>query len=212
MSFGTVLQEESKAIWNCCLLPTVSTSLLLRPTVKGLHCSEVTVGGTCIGNAAEAGPRGCPGRKGRRTHVIGPRMPHRTRRGIWLGRNGSLARAAHVAAEHEHLKSPAPIARSKLPYWVAKLAASIFQGHANKSHHGHLGDSFVGEWANLGAGTVNSNLLNTYSEVLHAVWSPMGRPLRSVAERFLGCVIGDHVKTAIGTRIMTGSCPWEPAR
>jgi hypothetical protein len=79
----------------------------------------------------------------------------------------------------------------------------VFQGFANKVHEGFLGDSWVGEWTNLGAGTTNSNLLNTYSEVA-AQLEPGGSRERT-GETFLGAMIGDHVKTAIGTRIMTGS-------
>ena len=84
-----------------------------------------------------------------------------------------------------------------------EIGACVFQGFANKSHHGHLGDSWVGEWVNLGAGTVNSNLLNTYGEVSLRL-EPNGPRIRS-GRNFLGAIIGDHVKTAIGTRIMTGS-------
>jgi hypothetical protein len=80
---------------------------------------------------------------------------------------------------------------------------TIFQGLSNKAHEGFLGDSHVGEWVNLGAGTANSNLLNTYQEVI-AQRSP-GSPRERTGETFLGCVLGDHVKTAICTRIMTGS-------
>lgn len=84
-----------------------------------------------------------------------------------------------------------------------EIGGTVFQGFANKSHHGHLGDSWIGAWANLGAGTVNSNLLNTYGDVAMRL-SPDGPRLRS-GRQFLGCVIGDHAKTAIGTRIMTGT-------
>ena len=84
-----------------------------------------------------------------------------------------------------------------------EVGGTIFQGFGNKSHEGHLGDSWVGEWVNLGAATVNSNLLNTYGEVSMRL-EPDGPRLRS-GRQFLGCVIGDHVKTAIGTRIMTGT-------
>lgn len=84
-----------------------------------------------------------------------------------------------------------------------EVGGTIFQGFANKAHDGYLGDSFVGEWVNLGAGTTNSNLLNTYGEVL-ARATPTGRHERT-GEQFLGAIIGDHVKTAICTRIMTGS-------
>jgi UDP-N-acetylglucosamine diphosphorylase/glucosamine-1-phosphate N-acetyltransferase len=84
-----------------------------------------------------------------------------------------------------------------------EVGATIFQGYSNKSHSGHLGDSWVGKWVNLGAGTDNSNLLNTYGEVTMRI-EPDG-PRHRTGLTFLGAIIGDHVKTAIGTRLMTGS-------
>lgn len=84
-----------------------------------------------------------------------------------------------------------------------EVTGTVFQSHSNKAHDGFLGDSYVGEWVNLGAGTTNSNLLNTYGEVL-GVATPGGRVERT-GQTFLGCVLGDHVKTAICTRIMTGA-------
>lgn len=84
-----------------------------------------------------------------------------------------------------------------------EVAGVIFQGYANKAHEGFLGDSWVGEWSNLGAGTTNSNLLNTYSEVVAK--ATCDGPRERTGETFLGAMIGDHVRTAIGTRIMTGS-------
>jgi UDP-N-acetylglucosamine diphosphorylase/glucosamine-1-phosphate N-acetyltransferase len=83
-----------------------------------------------------------------------------------------------------------------------EVGGTIFQGYANKSHEGHLGDSWVGKWANLGAGTTNSNLLNTYGEV--AVRLEPGGSFHRTGQTFLGAIIGDHVKTAILTRLMTG--------
>jgi UDP-N-acetylglucosamine diphosphorylase/glucosamine-1-phosphate N-acetyltransferase len=86
---------------------------------------------------------------------------------------------------------------------AGEVGGTIFHGFANKAHDGHLGDSWVGKWANLGAGTTNSNLLNTYAEVV-ARATPGGKNERT-GQQFLGAVIGDHVKTAICTRIMTGA-------
>ena len=86
---------------------------------------------------------------------------------------------------------------------AGEIGGTIIQGYSNKGHDGHLGDSWLGEWVNLGAATTNSNLLNTYGEVT-AVAEPRGARERT-GETFFGCVLGDHVKTAIGTRIMTGS-------
>ncbi len=84
-----------------------------------------------------------------------------------------------------------------------EVGGVIFQGYSNKAHDGHLGDSWVGEWVNFGAGTTNSNLLNTYGEIAMRL-EPDGRLCRT-GLTFQGAVVGDHVKFAINTRIMTGS-------
>jgi UDP-N-acetylglucosamine diphosphorylase/glucosamine-1-phosphate N-acetyltransferase len=84
-----------------------------------------------------------------------------------------------------------------------EIGGTIFQSYSNKSHDGHLGDSFVGEWVNIGAGSDNSNLLNTYGEVIVRLESHAG--LQRTGRRFWGSIIGDHVKLAIGTRLMTGT-------
>lgn len=86
---------------------------------------------------------------------------------------------------------------------AGEVGGTIFQGYSNKGHDGHLGDSYVGEWVNLGAGTTNSNLLNTYGEVICAAAPGMSN--EKTGQQFLGAIIGDHVKTAICTRIMTGA-------
>jgi UDP-N-acetylglucosamine diphosphorylase/glucosamine-1-phosphate N-acetyltransferase len=90
---------------------------------------------------------------------------------------------------------------------AGEIGGTIFQGFANKAHDGHLGDSYIGEWANLGAGTTNSNLLNTYGEVIAKAFGPDGKPGSNerTGEQFLGAIIGDHGKFAICTRIMTGA-------
>ncbi len=85
---------------------------------------------------------------------------------------------------------------------AGEVSGCVFQGFANKAHDGFLGDSWIGEWVNLGAQTVGSNLLNTYGEVLCR--RAPDAPRERTGETFLGAIIGDHVKTAIGTRLMTG--------
>lgn len=103
--------------------------------------------------------------------------------------------------EHAHIKAGTAIG----PFCKVggEIGGTIFQGYANKAHEGHLGDSWIGEWVNLGAGTTNSNLLNTYAQVIAQALP--GGPRERTAETFLGAIIGDHVKTAISTRIMTGA-------
>ncbi len=82
-----------------------------------------------------------------------------------------------------------------------EISASIVLGHANKSHDGFVGHSYLGRWANLGAGTTTSNLKNTYGTV--ALWTPEG--VRDTGLQFLGTLLGDHAKTGIGLRLTTGS-------
>ena len=84
-----------------------------------------------------------------------------------------------------------------------EVSGIIMQGHANKAHDGYAGDTWMGAWVNLGAGTITSNLLNTYGEIV-AQASPSAKRQKT-GLTFFGSIIGDHVKTAIGTRLMTGS-------
>ncbi|RLS93617.1 MAG: hypothetical protein DWI12_08595 [Planctomycetota bacterium] len=84
-----------------------------------------------------------------------------------------------------------------------EVGGTIFQSYSNKSHDGHLGDSFIGEWVNIGAGSDNSNLLNTYGDVIVRL-EPEGG-LLATGRQFWGSVIADHAKLAIGTRLMTGT-------
>ena len=76
----------------------------------------------------------------------------------------------------------------------------IVLGHSNKGHDGFVGHSILGRWVNLGAGTITSNLKNTYGTV--ALWTPDG--IRDSGLQFLGTMFGDHVKTGIGMRLTTG--------
>ncbi len=82
-----------------------------------------------------------------------------------------------------------------------EVSNSIFFGCSNKAHEGFIGDSYIGKWVNLGAMTTTSNLKNTYGEIDFE----LGGKAIPTGQRFLGALIGDHSKTAIGTRLTTGS-------
>jgi UDP-N-acetylglucosamine diphosphorylase / glucose-1-phosphate thymidylyltransferase / UDP-N-acetylgalactosamine diphosphorylase / glucosamine-1-phosphate N-acetyltransferase / galactosamine-1-phosphate N-acetyltransferase len=82
-----------------------------------------------------------------------------------------------------------------------EISDSIVLGLSNKSHDGFVGHSYLGRWVNLGAGTVTSNLKNTYGTV--SLWTPTG--VRDTGTMKLGTFFGDHVKTGIGLRLTTGS-------
>lgn len=81
-----------------------------------------------------------------------------------------------------------------------EVEASVVEPYSNKQHHGFLGHSYLGSWINLGAGTCNSDLKNTYGTV--NMEYPFGKSATGM--QFLGCVMGDYSKTAINTGIFTG--------
>ena len=82
-----------------------------------------------------------------------------------------------------------------------EMSNTIMCGYANKGHDGFVGHSYLGRWTNLGAGTITSNLKNTYGSV--AMWTPGG--MRDTGMQFLGTLFGDHAKTGIGIRLTTGT-------
>jgi UDP-N-acetylglucosamine diphosphorylase/glucosamine-1-phosphate N-acetyltransferase len=78
---------------------------------------------------------------------------------------------------------------------------SVILAYSNKAHDGFLGHAYVGRWVNLGAFTTNSDLKNNYGTVrVGAADGPMETGLMKV-----GCFLGDHVKTGIGTYLNTGT-------
>jgi len=84
---------------------------------------------------------------------------------------------------------------------AGELEATIFHGYGNKAHDGFIGHAYVGEWVNLGAMTTNSDLKNTYGSV--KVWRDGN--LIDTGEKKVGAILGDHVKTGIGTLLDTGA-------
>lgn len=82
-----------------------------------------------------------------------------------------------------------------------ELDASIIHGYSNKQHDGFLGHSYVAEWVNLAADTVNSDLKNTYGTVRVRI---NGVEVES-GQMFVGLTIGDHSKTGIGQMFPTGA-------
>jgi UDP-N-acetylglucosamine diphosphorylase/glucosamine-1-phosphate N-acetyltransferase len=82
-----------------------------------------------------------------------------------------------------------------------EIEETVILGYSNKAHDGFLGHAYIGMWVNLGALTNNSDLKNNYGTV--RVWTPDGEV--DTGHRKVGCFLGDHVKTAIGTLLNTGS-------
>ena len=82
-----------------------------------------------------------------------------------------------------------------------EVEATIIQGHSNKYHEGFLGHAYVGEWVNLGAITSNSDLRNDYGEVHVPL---QGEPI-ATGQAKVGCFIGDHTRTGLGSMLNTGT-------
>lgn len=82
-----------------------------------------------------------------------------------------------------------------------EVTDSVLLGFVNKAHDGHMGHAYLGRWVNLGAFTTNSDLKNNYRSV--RVWTLDGE--RDTGMLKVGCFLGDHVKTGIGTVLNTGT-------
>ncbi|HEY1114418.1 MAG TPA: sugar-1-phosphate guanyl transferase, partial [Chitinophagaceae bacterium] len=81
-----------------------------------------------------------------------------------------------------------------------EIKNSVFLANSNKAHDGYIGDSVIGEWCNLGAGTSNSNLKNNASNVwVYTPDAPVNVGLKC------GVFMGDYSRTAINTSINTGT-------
>jgi UDP-N-acetylglucosamine diphosphorylase/glucosamine-1-phosphate N-acetyltransferase len=81
-----------------------------------------------------------------------------------------------------------------------EIKNSILLGFSNKAHEGYLGDSIIGEWCNLGAGTSNSNIKNSAGPV--RVQMPNGEKEVGIKA---GTLMGDYVRTSINSSINTGT-------
>jgi UDP-N-acetylglucosamine diphosphorylase/glucosamine-1-phosphate N-acetyltransferase len=117
---------------------------------------------------------------------------------------GSLLRGPIAIGEGATVKMGTRIygATTVGPYCTVggEIKNSVLFGFSNKAHDGYLGDSVLGEWCNLGAGTTNSNVKNNASMV--RVYTPGG--LREAGTK-CGVFIGDFSRTAINTSLNTGT-------
>lgn len=117
---------------------------------------------------------------------------------------GSMLRGPLAIGEGAVVKMGAKIygATTIGPYCTAggEIKNSVLFGHSNKAHDGYLGDSVIGAWCNLGAGTSNSNVKNSAGNV--QVYTPTGLINTGLK---CGVLMGDYSRTAINTSINTGS-------
>ena len=83
-----------------------------------------------------------------------------------------------------------------------EIKNSILFANSNKAHDGYLGDSVIGEWCNLGAGTSNSNVKNTATEVGYMLKANAASSISGIKG---GLLMGDYSRSAINTSFNTGS-------
>ena len=122
---------------------------------------------------------------------------------VSIGPHSYLNGPAHLGSgarviEHSAIKDG--VALGHTTKVGGEIECSIIEPYTNKQHHGFLGHSYVGSWVNLGAGTSNSDLKNTYGSV---AMEYDGQRV-DTGMQFIGCIVGDYTKTAVNTSIFTG--------
>ncbi|HYF30018.1 MAG TPA: putative sugar nucleotidyl transferase [Chitinophagaceae bacterium] len=130
---------------------------------------------------------------------------------IYIGRNaeimeGSFIRGPFSLGEGSVVKMGSRIygATTVGPHCVVggEIKNSVLFGYSNKAHDGYLGDSVIGEWCNLGAGTSNSNIKNTAGDV--KVWDNAGKTFSNAGQK-CGLLMGDYSRSAINSSFNTGT-------
>lgn len=131
---------------------------------------------------------------------------------IYIGKDavimeGAILRGPIMIGEGAIVKMGAKIYEGTTIGPSAKAGGEIknvlMLGNCNKSHDGYLGNSVIGEWCNLGAGTSASNLKNDYSEI--KVWDYEKGRFTKTGQQFCGLFMGDFSKCAINTTFNTGT-------
>lgn len=79
---------------------------------------------------------------------------------------------------------------------AVEVKNSIIMSHSNVPHHNYVGDSIIGEYCNLGAGTKVANLkLNKQTISVGSI---------NTGRRKLGVIMGDRVQTGINSCLNVG--------
>ena len=117
---------------------------------------------------------------------------------------GCKIRGPFALGEKSVLKMGSKVygATSVGPYCIVggEIKNSVLFGFSNKAHDGYLGDSVIGEWCNLGAGTSNSNLKNNAGKI--RIWTPKGEINAGFK---CGVLMGDYSRSSINTSFNTGT-------
>lgn len=131
---------------------------------------------------------------------------------IFIGKNaileaGSIIRGPVAICDNAVTKMASRISEGTTVGPVCKVGGevmtTIFHSYSNKAHDGFVGNSIIGQWCNLGANTITSNLKNNYSNVSIPNWE--SQELTDTGKQFLGSIMADHSRTSINTTLNTGT-------
>ncbi|MBK7979688.1 MAG: glucose-1-phosphate thymidylyltransferase [Ignavibacteriae bacterium] len=129
---------------------------------------------------------------------------------IFIGDNVTIMHNASIQGpvfigEESIVKMSATIYHNTSVGKVSKIGGeienTIIHSYSNKQHNGFLGNSYLGSWVNLGAGTTNSDLKNNYGTIKVLI----NNQLIDSGKQFIGLTMGDHSKAAINTSFNTGA-------
>lgn len=131
---------------------------------------------------------------------------------VYIGKDaevmeGSLLRGPIAICNNAVVKMGAKIygATTIGPYSIVggEIKNAVVFGYSNKAHDGYLGDSVLGEWCNLGAGTSNSNMKNNVSDV--RMWNEQKKEMINTGVKKCGLIMGDYSRAAINSSFNTGT-------
>ena len=131
---------------------------------------------------------------------------------IYIGTNaiikeGAIIKGPVAICEGAQISAGARISSTTTIGPYAKVGGevrnSVILGYSNKAHDGFMGNSVIGEWCNIGAGTNTSNLRNDYANI--KIWDEQREAFETAEIQFCGLFMGDHSKCAIGTTFDAGT-------
>lgn len=131
---------------------------------------------------------------------------------VYVGRDaeimeGSALRGPVALCEHSVVNMGSKIyGATTIGPWCkvgGELNNVVMLGYSNKAHDGFLGNAVIGEWCNIGAGCVASNLKNDYTEI--KLWNYNARRFARTGLQFCGLMMGDHSKAGINTMFNTAT-------
>ncbi|MCY3411485.1 MAG: NTP transferase domain-containing protein [Candidatus Heimdallarchaeota archaeon] len=99
-----------------------------------------------------------------------------------------------------YIRSRTYIGRNARVGNACEIKNSVIYKDTHAAHLSYLGDSVLGEYSNLGAGTITANLRHDGNNIRMTVKEVR----QDTGRRKLGVIMGDNVKTGIGVSILPG--------